>query len=381
MIEKKIYFVVNQAAFFVSHRLELALNAKKIGWNIELIISDSGNSELEKSAISLLGEYGISCQVLKFTPSGKNLFRELYGLIQLFWVLRKNNPDIVHTVTPKCMMFGGVAARLAGVKSLVLAVSGMGYLYTGNGSWFKKAVLFLVDNIMSFILSHPNKVVIVQNKVDFNTFSSRVNVDVNSVKLIPGSGVHLKEYEKITTKGNNTVVFPARLLKDKGVVEFVESAKILKQKFPHWRFILAGDANHHNPSAIGDKQAKLWVKEGFVEWYGHLDNMISLYEESDVICLPSYREGMPKTLLEAAAASKPIVTTDTIGCNEAIIDNKTGILVPVKNIELLVQALEKLMLDENLRSRYGLAGRELAKEKFSIESVVKSTFSIYESLS
>jgi len=342
-------------------------------------VGTSTNLEADKIALKRLQGVGIKYEQLKFGSAGKNLLNELLGFIQLIIALKKEKPDLVHTVTPKGMIYGGVAAKLAGIKSLVIAISGMGYLYTGTPSKFRKIVLRAIDTITTFILSHPNNVIIVQNKADKEHFLTN-NYIKSIVKLIPGSGVHLDEYSDIQTKGNNCVILPARLLVDKGVTEFVHAARKLKEKGINWRFILVGSTNSENPTAITTSQVENWVKKGDIEWYGHIENMKSVYKEADIVCLPSYREGMPKVLLEAAASSKPIITTDTVGCNEAIINNHTGILVPVKNVETLANRLEELILDPQKRLLMGRKGRELAITKFSIETVITETLSIYNLL-
>lgn len=377
---KKLYFIVNQGAFFVSHRLDLAIEAKKKGWKVKLLIGQSGSDEMELPAVEKLKEHEIEFQRLSYSPTGMNPFTEIWGVICLIFILIKEKPDVVHTVSPKGMLYGGFSSRIARVKSLVLAVSGMGYLYTNDAAGIKKIILKCVNSLTQFILNHPNKKIIVQNRDDYSFFSKVMSVGNSDIVLIPGSGVDLPKFEKINTHDNNTVILPARLLVDKGVYEFVEAARILIAKGIKWRFILIGSASYDNPTSIGDTQVKKWVDEGIIEWFGHTVDMLPVYSGCDVVCLPSYREGMPKVLLEAAAAGKPVITTDVIGCREAIIPNVTGLLVPVKNAMELALALDKLIKNKDLRSELGSNGRKLANEKFSIKSVVESTFNTYRIL-
>jgi glycosyltransferase involved in cell wall biosynthesis len=377
---KKLYFIVNQGAFFVSHRLDLAIKAKELGWQVKLLIGQSGSDEMELPAVEKLKEHGIEFQRLSYSPTGMNPFNEIWGVICLIYILIKDKPDVVHTVSPKGMLYGGLSSRIARVKSLVLAVSGMGYLYTNDAVGIKKIILKFVNSLTQFIVNHPNKKIIVQNKDDYSFFSKVMSVESNDIVLIPGSGVDLSKFKNIITQDNHSVILPARLLIDKGVNEFVQAAKILIDKGIKWRFILVGSANYDNPTSIGSMQVKQWVDEGIIEWFGHTVDMLPVYNACDVVCLPSYREGMPKVLLEAAAAGKPVVTTDVIGCREAIIPNVTGLLVPVKNPIALALALEKLIVNKNLRTELGFNGRKLANEKFSIKSVVESTFNTYSIL-
>jgi glycosyltransferase involved in cell wall biosynthesis len=378
--KKKLYFIVNQGAFFVSHRLDLALEAKSRGWKVKLLIGQSGSDEMEEPAVEKLKACGIEYKRLTYEPTGINPFYEIWGIIQLVYILMVEKPDIVHTVSPKGMMYGGLASRIARVKRLIIAISGMGYLYTSKGGLIKRLILKIVNWLTELIMSHPNKSIIVQNKDDFDFFCNKKSVCNSEVILIPGSGVDLTIYNQIQSPGNNSVVFPARLLKDKGVFEFIEAVRTLKNGGCTWRFILAGSATYDNPSSVGEPQVNSWVDEGLIDWYGHVADMIPVYKECDIVCLPSYREGMPKVLLEAAAAGKATITTDTIGCREAIIPHVTGLLVPAKDSVALAKALDTLIKDKHLRTNLGLNGRKLAYDKFSIENVVKVTFNAYSSL-
>jgi len=379
-LKKKLYFIVNQGAFFVSHRIDLALKAKELGWQVKLLIGQSGSDEMELPAVEKLKEHGIEYQRLSYSPTGMNPFTEIWGVICLIYILIKDKPDVVHTVSPKGMLYGGLSSRIARVKSLVLAVSGMGYLYTNDAVGIKKTILKLVNSLTQFIVNHPNKKIIVQNKDDYSFFSKIMSIEHSDIVLIPGSGVDLSKFDNINTQNNHSVILPARLLIDKGVNEFVEAARLLIAKGIKWRFILVGSASYDNPTSIGNAQVKHWVDEGIVEWFGHTVDMLPVYSACDIVCLPSYREGMPKVLLEAAAAGKPVVTTDVIGCREAVIPNVTGLLVPVKNAVKLAGALEMLIKDKDLRVKFGLAARKLANEKFSIDSVIESTFKTYSML-
>jgi glycosyltransferase involved in cell wall biosynthesis len=203
----------------------------------------------------------------------------------------------------------------------------------------------------------------------------------SSLCLIPGSGVDLSLFEECTAVNKSKIVLlPARMLKDKGVEEFVEAARRIKTVMPDWRFILAGAAGYDNPSSISDAQLQSWKTEGCVEWLGHVNDILPLFRESAIVCLPSYREGMPKALLEAAAAGCAVVTTDVTGCREAVEAGVTGDLVPVRNINALEETLLSLMQDESRRRVYGANGQERAKALFSIDSVVTQTIKIYKDL-
>lgn len=371
----KLYFVANQCSFIVSHRLDLLLEAQREGYDVNVLVGNSPNESLEKPALELLLKKGITVKTLNFRPTGLNPIMELLGFFQILLLLKSEKPEIIHTVSPKGMLYGGLAARLCRVKGLVIAVSGMGYLYTGAGGVIRRMLTSALKYITNFILGHPNLKIIVQNQDDLRYFAKRVST--KSIVLIQGSGVDLSKYKNVKAEGQKMVLFPARLLKDKGIFEFINAAAKLKTNFDSWRFVLAG-AITDNPTSISQTELDNWLKEGTVEWYGQVNNMIPVFEESSIVCLPSYREGMPKSLLEAAAAGRAVVTTDVIGCRESIINGKTGLLVEPQNVDSLVAGLTNLMLDAEKRNSFGKAGTELANSKFSIISVIKKTLKIYK---
>jgi len=223
--------------------------------------------------------------------------------------------------------------------------------------------------------------VIVQNHDDQRAVAARGLVDATQLTLIPGSGVDLSVFADVNMAKKNTIVLlPARMLKDKGVNEFVDAARKIRSQAPGWRFVLAGAAGYDNPSAINEDDLKIWQAEGVVEWLGHVDDMESLFKDAAVVCLPSYREGMPKALLEAAAAGCAVVTTDVTGCREAIASGLTGDLVPVRDSDSLAKAILSLIKDEKRRKEYGIKGRERAVALYSLSFVVTQTIGLYKGL-
>ena len=203
----------------------------------------------------------------------------------------------------------------------------------------------------------------------------------NKVRLIRGSGVKLEKFFNFEENtGVPVVCFAARLLIDKGVYDFISAARILKKRGITSRFLLAGDLDTKNPSGIKINDLNKIKEEGYVEIIGFQDDIPKLYEMSHIICLPSYREGLPKTLIEAAAASRAVVTTDVPGCRDAIIPNKTGILVPVRNSFALANAIQELIENKDKRLLMGRAGRELAEKDFDINNIVKAHLKIYGEL-
>ncbi len=383
MVNRKIVFVVNHAAFFASHRLPVAQGARSAGYDVVLLTGQAGSESMEVAAERILGLAGIPHQRVAFKSASINPLLELCGVIQLSWLMHKTHPALVHCASPKGLLYGGMAARICGVKALVLAVSGMGFAFTSNGkrSLLRSFVARVYRSLVGLAFGHGNVRLIVQNTDDRTNLLATGLVRPEDIKLIPGSGVALVDFVEASIEEKKPVVLmPARMLVDKGVLEFVEAARTLKTAFPGWRFVLAGAADYYNPTSISREQIEAWQREGVVEWLGHVEDIAPHFHEASIVCLPSYREGMPKALLEAAAAGCAVVTTDTTGCREAIIPGETGDLVPARNSKELSNVLASLMSDRARRERYGYAGRRLAVDRFGLDDVVKKTLLIYEDL-
>lgn len=337
---------------------------------------------MEPAAVQALQSSGIPFTRFPFRSASINPFSELRALISISIYLRKHKPDIVHCVSPKGVLYGGIASRVAGIRSVVFAISGMGYASTkGRKESFGRAFLgILYNSLLAFVFLRKNIKVIVQNTDDKHFFQSRYNLEDAQLRLIPGSGVDVSEYENVVySDKENIVLFPARMLKDKGVIEFIQAATSLAEDMKDWRFILAGAADYENPSSVSANRLESFEYKN-IEWIGHIENMVPLYKKASIVCLPSYREGMPKCLLEGAAAGCAIVTTDAIGCRDAVIPGVTGDIVPCGDSAALAQTLIALMIDKTRRAKYGYEGRTLAISKYNVTDVIKDTLLIYDEL-
>ena len=373
-----LLFVVNVPSFFVSHRLPVGVEARHRGWRVDLL-SGRENPQAEQAATDTLARLGIGWKAAAFHAAGINPFAEMRGLLSVIAGVRAMKPDIVHTASPKGNLYGGIAARLCRVPKLVVAVSGQGFLFTGRQRGLKRWLATLYQRLIRWVYAHPDCTVIVQNRDDWQALMQAGLVDARQLRLIPGSGVDPALYAgSAPGLGEDIVLLPARLLTDKGVPEFVQAARSLRSQGCGWRFVLAGEADAANPAAIATEQVKAWVAEGVVEWWGHRTDMPAVFARAAIVCLPSHREGMPKALLEAAMAGKPVVTTDAVGCREAILPGESGLLVPVGDAEALAQAIRVLIEDAALRVRFGARGRALAVERFTQQAVIDGTFGIYE---
>jgi glycosyltransferase involved in cell wall biosynthesis len=229
--------------------------------------------------------------------------------------------------------------------------------------------------------NHSNQKVIIQNKSDLKTLVNWGVLNLSKIKLIKGSGVKLENFINLDEpKGETTVCFAARVLRDKGVYDFISAARLLKKKGVKARFLLAGELDENNTSGLNFDEYNELKKEKSIEFLGYNDNVPELYAKSHIICLPSYREGLPKSLIEAAAASRAVVTTNVPGCRDAIIPNKTGLLVPAKNPLKLADALNWLIEHPKERILMGKEGRKFAEKEFRIEKIVRDHLDIYQQL-
>jgi glycosyltransferase involved in cell wall biosynthesis len=369
--KRRILFVVNNPDFFVSHRLPLAIAARAAGFEAA-VASPQGDG------VAAIAGNGFDHHPFPLNRSGKHPLQEARSVVALYRIFRAVRPDIVHTVTIKPALYGGVAARLTNVPALVCAVSGLGYLFIGGPrTAFRRR---LVMQLYRFAFGHRNLRVVFQNESDRAEFAGTGVADAQ-VALIPGSGVDLDAFQPAPEPpGIPLVVLPARLLRDKGVCEFVEAARILRRSRKAVRFVLVGLPDPGNPASLDETALRAWQQEGAVEWWGFRTDMPEVLRSAHLVVLPSYREGFSKVLIEAAAAGRAVVTTDVPGCRDAILPERTGLLVPPRDPVALAGAIGRLVEDAELRGRMGLAGRELAERAFSIDRVVEQHLRLYEAL-
>ena len=372
-MNRGLLFVVNEASFFLSHRLPLAVAARKEGYRVH-VATRPGDS------VNRLVELGFEHHSLAISRSGGNPLAEIRSALALLALFRRIKPAIVHLVTIKPVLYGGIAARLAGISAVVAAISGLGFVFSGS-SWRAQILRPLVTALYRLALNHRNLRVIFQNPTDKQVFMGLGLVDECRTTLIPGSGVDLSEYSSSPEPaGVITVVLAARLLRDKGVIEFVHAARQLRCEGMQARFLLVGEPDPGNPSSVTSDDIAGWKLEGNVEFLGFRQDIPALFSKSHIVALPSYGEGLPKVLAEAAACGRPIVTTDCPGCRDAIEPDVTGLLVPPRNAPALAAAIRRLIEDPALRQSMGSAGRRLAERVYSIEMIVESHIGIYRAL-
>ncbi len=339
-----------------------------------------GYGELGGADLKLFEDRGFKVTYIPIQRGGINPFKDIKSFYYIWNFFKKERPDIVHLVTIKPYLYGGIISRLTGVTCLVSAVSGLGSLFISN-DLKSKFLRLLLYPIYKMAFNHSNQKIIFQNQDDLKVLVNWGVLSETKVKLLKGSGIKLENFKDLSEKeGVPVICFAARLIRDKGVNEFVYAARILKEKGIKARFLLAGDLDINNPTSLNPDDLCKIKNEGIIEVLGFHKDIPKLFNMSHIICLPSYREGFPKALIEAAAASRAVVTTDVPGCRHAIIPNKTGLLIPVMNSIKLAESLQWLIEHPQERIAMGKAGRKFAEKEFPIEKIIQSHLDLYQEL-
>ena len=370
---RRLLFVVNNPDFLVSHRLPVARAALEAGFDVHVASPDG-------PAVATLAGLGMSHHVIPLSRSGRHPLQELQSMWHMWRLFRELKPDIMHAVTIKPVLYGGMAARLARVPATVSAVSGLGYVFmhsSGAGRWVRRAATLMYRQA----LGHPRSRVIFQNTSDRDVLREAGVLREGQDVLIRGSGVDLSAFPFVPEPSGAVVaVMVARLLADKGVHEFVEAARLSRAAGADIRWVLVGEPDPGNPASVSVQQVRAWHEEGLVEWLGERKDIAQVYADAHIAVLPSYREGLPKSLIEAAACGRAVVTTDVPGCRDAITPGETGLLVPVRDAQALAQAVMQLATDASRRQAMGAAGRQLAEQAFDVRGVASEHLKIYYDL-
>ncbi|QEY59393.1 glycosyltransferase family 4 protein [Pseudomonas sp. C27(2019)] len=372
MDKKKILFIVNEPWFFLSHRLPIAVAAQEQGYTV-CVATKAGET------VSDISRMGFIHHEIPLSRSGSSVLSELSSLIAIWQLLRKVKPDVVHLVTIKPVLYGGIASRFTSVKKVVAAVSGLGTLFLAQG--IKAEVKRkLGAGLYRLALRSKKTTVILQNPDDKQLLLDLGAVKPEQTVLIRGSGADLSAYQFLPEMldGKPVVTFAARLLFDKGLAEYVAAVELLNSRGVEAVYQIVGDMDFGNPTSATEKDIQAWKVIPNLSVLGYQKDMAAVFKNSNLVVLPSYREGLPKVLIEAAACGRAVITTDVPGCRDAIEANKTGLLVAAKNIAELANAIELLVKDVELRVKMGIAGRKLAEEAFSIEQIIEQHLSIYQ---
>jgi glycosyltransferase involved in cell wall biosynthesis len=373
MNTRRLLFVVNVDWFFLSHRLPIAIEAMRQGYEVHIAAKITDR-------LGEMQSHGLHVHSLGVSRSKTGLVEAVTVAMQIWQIYKTVKPDVVHLVTIKPVLMGGILARLAGVPAMVAAVSGLGFVFLERG--LVAAVRRkLVEILYKASFGHRNLKVIFQNAQDKATLVQLASLPEATTELIRGSGVDISQFTAGPfPHGTPVVMLAARLLADKGVREFVQAARLLKTAGSTARFCLVGTADLDNPTSLTQTELDTYQHEGIIELWGHRTDMATTLSAAHIVVLPSYREGLPKVLIEAAACGKAVVTTDVPGCRDAIEPGVTGVLVPARDAPALSQAIDALLDDPQRCFAMGQAGRKLAEQAFDINQVVAQHLRIYAGL-
>ncbi len=369
----KILFLVTEDWYFWSHRLPIARGIRNEG--IEVLVATRINQYNDHIA-----NEGFRVIPISLKRKSKNIIREIYSILEIIRIYRKEKPDIVHHIAIKPISYGSFAAWIAGVPHVVNAFTGLGFIFIKKGR-LASAIRKLIIFIYRLAFSSKNIFAIFQNPDDLKLFVDLHIVKNDKAVLIRGSGVDIAHFLNLPEPaGIPVITLASRMIWDKGIGELVDATRQLHNSGVKCRTILVGAPDSDNPASIPEYVLRNWHAEGVIEWWGHRSDIAEIFAKSNIVVLTSYREGLPKVLLEAASCGRSIVATDVPGCREIVRNNENGFLVPPYDSKSLAVALKTLIKNPKLRARMGASSREIVMAEFSEEIVVKQTMELYENI-
>ena len=372
VVPRHLVYVITEDWFFASHFLDRAKAAVGKGYKVSVI------TRCRETAREFR-QYGLAPINIEFSRRGLNPITELITIFRLRTILKRIKPDIVHNVALKPVVLGSLAAQFAGVQNIVNAPVGMGYVFTSEENR-ARILRPVVNALIRYSLGRQVRRVIIENNDDFNNLVAGGFAKKDSIALIKGAGVDTKKFDyKPEPDGQVRVIMVSRLLRDKGVQEFIDAAKLVKARESTVQLVLVGDVDEGNPTSLTADQLTDLRKSRDVTWLGARTDIAELLAASHVACLPSYREGLPKSLIEAASAGRPIVTTDVPGCREVVTHMVNGLLIQPRDVTALATAIEKLVNDPQLRQSMGKENRQKAESEYANEMIIAQTHGVYDS--
>lgn len=372
-MEGNLFIVVNVDWFFLSHRLPVALAAQKAGWDVTIVTADTGKlKDIEAKGLKVIN--------LPMNRSGMNIVEELNTLNFLRKLYKREKPDVVHHVGMKTILWGTLAAKFSKVNGVVNAISGLGGFFAEEN---KGLLARVMPRVLKFSHSMKNLLCIFQNNDDWGLYVKHGIIKHEQGRFIKGSGVNLEEfaYTPENTEGKLHVILTARMIVEKGVFLLTEAAERLRKKYQDKvEFWLVGGLDDH-PGAITKEQLDKVCDGSYIKWLGYRTDVRDLLRESHIVAFPSYyMEGLPKSLIEADATGRPVITSNSVGCKDTVVDGYNGYLIEPKDVDALTEKLDILLSDAELRQTMGKNSREYAEKYFDIEVVIERHLSIYNEL-
>jgi glycosyltransferase involved in cell wall biosynthesis len=372
-MKHSVLFLVTEDWYFCSHRLPIARKLRDAGFKVIVATRISKHRDLiEKEGFKLIP--------ISLERSSKNVAQEIFSILEFIKIYRKEKPSIVHHVSIKPVLYGSWAARISCVPGVVNTLAGLGFIFMAQG-WKAKILRQVIIFAYRLAFSAKNTIGIFQNPEDMRLFIYSGVIKQEKAVLIRGSGVDMSRFVGLPEPpGIPTIVLASRMLWDKGVGELVDAARQLQKDGVKCRIVLVGNPDPENPSSIPEGILHEWHREGIVEWWGYRNDIQEVFAKCNIVVLPSYREGLPKVLIEAASCARPIIATDVPGCREIVRNNENGLLVPPHDSKSLAHGLRTLIKDAELRAAMGERGRKIVQDEFSEEIVVRKTMEVYKKI-
>lgn len=372
-MNKKLFIVVNVDWFFLSHRKDVALAAKEAGWDVTIVTADTGKLK----DIEALGLKTIN---LPMSRSGMNIVQELKTLDWLRKLYKREKPDVVHHVGMKTILWGTLAAKYSKVHGVVNAISGLGGFFAEDNKGLLSKIL---PKVLKYSHNRKNLLCIFQNDDDWGLYVKHGIIVHEQGRFIKGSGVDLNQfcYTPEPEEGKIKVMLTARMIVEKGIFLLTEAAERLRSKYEDKvEFLLVGGLDDH-PGAITKEQLEAVCDGKYIQWLGYRTDILDLLKQCHIMAFPSYyMEGLPKSLIEADAIGRPIITSNSVGCKETLVDGYNGFLIQPKDVDALTAKLDLLLSDKELRVKMGKNARKYAEDYFSIEIVKERHLAIYNEL-
>ena len=377
---KKILFISNHASFFFSHRYNIFKEAKKRKIIFKLIFGTAASKLMDKIAIKKFKLDKIDYTKYKYTHNKISLKNDSISLMKIKNIINNYKPNVVHSASPKANLFAVILSKFFKEIKFVISFSGLGYIFINYKSsiflYFKN---FIFIKILKIFLSNTKNVhLIMQNKDDLSLFKKILSLNNRNIHFVPGgSGVDLKKFNSKKKKFTKNILMISRITKNKGVIEYFKCAEFLKKKYSDWNFLFAGASDYKTPDEVDIEYVKYLKKKKIIKFLGYRQNISEVLKKTEIFCLPSYREGMPKVVLEALSCGVPVVTTNVPGCKESILNNYNGLLCNPYDYKDLSKKIEKLILNKNLRKKFSINATYYAQKNFSITAVTNNIYKIY----
>ncbi len=367
----KILFVINGHQFTAKHRIPLIKHLLTLGYKVRCIIPENSDAQKELIINNIITINWVASR------KGLNPFSEIKSIYQLFQIYKKESPKVVIHATIKPVLYGTIASYLAKRGSIINLITGLGSVFISE-VWYKKIIRVITLSIYDIIFRFIPQTIVFQNNSDKHQLLKNYNYPLLKTVTIPGSGVTVSDFPLHNLPSQKRVTLIGRIIKDKGIHLFIETAKIVKEKRKDVSFILVGPLDIGNPSFINKELIRKWESDKTIEWWGDVNNILDVYKESSIIILPSLREGLPKALLEAGLCGRPVIASDVPGCREVVVHGKTGYLFPSNDSETFASYILDLLDKEEEMKKMGLAGREYVINNFSTDVIIPQLVNVIE---